>query len=141
MIKFRETQIKVWVLTGDQLETAVHLALSAGLLIPLEKRMIKLSRDHGDFGDQRLIKKLEKAHLKYLDDSPTLLAVDGESFDIIMKSYSLQQKFVHLCQNSDLVIFSLLNPLQKHQVCTLARKSMNSRILSIGDGQNDTPML
>jgi P-type E1-E2 ATPase len=53
----------------------------------------------------------------------------------------MERMLIHLIKRAKLVIIGRMTPQQKAQICTIARKHMKSKIMAMGDGQNDSPMI
>ncbi|KAI5618352.1 putative phospholipid-transporting ATPase VB [Silurus asotus] len=135
----REAGIKVWVLTGDKLETAVNIAYSCKLL------------DHNDLvftfkmTNKDVCKNMLNGALsempRFLDEMPRIgLVIDGQTLGLLLDD-DLQAQFLELCQHSRSVLCCRATPLQKSTVVTLLRDRLKVMTLAIGDGANDVNMI
>ncbi|XVF44122.1 hypothetical protein PTKIN_Ptkin02bG0095200 [Pterospermum kingtungense] len=152
--------IKIWVLTGDKMETAINIAYACNLLNNEMKQFIISSetdaiREVEERGDQveiaRFIKEEVKKQLKRcLDEAqqyfhsisgPKLaLVIDGKCLMYALDP-SLRIMLLTLSLNCSSVICCRVSPLQKAQVTSLVKKGARKITLSIGDGANDVSMI
>lgn len=134
--------IKIWVLTGDKMETAINIGFSCELL---KKNMI-LIVIKSESKEDTLV-QLKEALSRFWDSkgSPIdgkihALIIDGESLrfglDIYCKSYLLE-----LGCRCRAVICCRVSPLQKAMVVKLIREGLGAICLAIGDGANDVSMI
>jgi len=128
--------IKVWMITGDSLETAENIGRSCKL-IGEDSALIKVvaatsSEECGQMMDtaQRVVKS----------ESKVTLIVDSKSLGFILVDYS--DVFANVSLECASVIVCRAEPLQKAQVVSLIKRSLPNEItLAIGDGANDVPMI
>ncbi|MBA0638180.1 hypothetical protein Godav_022213 [Gossypium davidsonii] len=152
--------IKIWVLTGDKMETAINIAYACNLLNNEMKQFIISSetdaiREVEERGDQveiaRFIKEEVKKQLKKcLDEAqqyfhsvagPKLaLIIDGKCLMYALDP-SLRIMLLNLSLNCSSVVCCRVSPLQKAQVTSLVKKGAHKITLSIGDGANDVSMI
>ena len=155
--------IKVWILTGDKKETAFEIAKSCRL-VNSDFTLLDFSfEDNKDLisilsskintvfyslyseQEENEIRKGNMYSDKYLlannNNCKKLVIVDGLSLSIIFESNELSKKFFRICMVSDSVICCRVSPKQKSQVVKLAKSNCNLVTLSIGDGENDIPMI
>ncbi|OMO57251.1 Cation-transporting P-type ATPase [Corchorus capsularis] len=152
--------IKIWVLTGDKMETAINIAYACNLLNNEMKQFIISSdtdaiREVEERGDQveiaRFIKEEVKKQLKNcLDEAqqyfhtvsgPKLaLVIDGKCLMYALDP-SLRIMLLNLSLNCSSVVCCRVSPLQKAQVTSLVKKGARKITLSIGDGANDVSMI
>ncbi|MBA0823628.1 hypothetical protein Goarm_020346 [Gossypium armourianum] len=152
--------IKIWVLTGDKMETAINIAYACNLLNNEMKQFIISSetdaiREVEERGDQveiaRFIKEEVKKQLKKcLDEAqqyfhsvsgPKLaLIIDGKCLMYALDP-SLRIMLLNLSLNCSSVVCCRVSPLQKAQVTSLVKKGARKITLSIGDGANDVSMI
>lgn len=107
---FKETGIKVWVLTGDKVETAINIGYSAGLLNQdMEQFVIKTS-------GKALIRELldqvnnSKELAKNLTSRKSALIIDGDALTLIQEDAVLKQKFLKATDWMDVVIACRVSP-------------------------------
>ncbi|MBA0848568.1 hypothetical protein Goshw_003963 [Gossypium schwendimanii] len=152
--------IKIWVLTGDKMETAINIAYACNLLNNEMKQFIISSETDGireveERGDQveiaRFIKEEVKKQLKkcldeaqqyfYSVSGPKLaLIIDGKCLMYALDP-SLRIMLLNLSLNCSSVVCCRVSPLQKAQVTSLVKKGARKITLSIGDGANDVSMI
>ncbi|KAG8091584.1 hypothetical protein GUJ93_ZPchr0012g19752 [Zizania palustris] len=121
--------IKIWVLTGDKMETAINIAYACSLINNDMKQFIISSetdaiREVEDRGDPVEIARVTKDSVKQSLKNPTL-RVDLLGLSLICHS----------------VVCCRVSPLQKAQVASLVKKGARKITLSIGDGANDVSMI
>ncbi|KAK4777885.1 hypothetical protein SAY87_018072 [Trapa incisa] len=152
--------IKIWVLTGDKMETAINIAYACRLISNEMKQFIISSetdviREVEESGDQvqlaqvmkeevkkELKKCLEEAQEYFRTVSlPKLtLVIDGKCLMYAL-SPSLRVMLLNLSLNCTSVVCCRVSPLQKAQVTSLVKKGARKITLSIGDGANDVSMI
>ncbi|XP_039006314.1 phospholipid-transporting ATPase 3-like isoform X2 [Hibiscus syriacus] len=152
--------IKIWVLTGDKMETAINIAYACNLLnndmkqftISSETDAIREVEERGDQVEiARFMKEEVKRQLKKcLDEAqqyfntvsgPKLaLIIDGKCLMYALDP-SLRIMFLNLSLNCSSVVCCRVSPLQKAQVTSLVKKGARKITLSIGDGANDVSMI
>ncbi|KAF4356098.1 hypothetical protein CsatB_023028 [Cannabis sativa] len=152
--------IKIWVLTGDKMETAINIAYACNLINNEMKQFIITSetdaiREVENRGDQveiaRFIKEevnnqlkkcLEEVqHYLHTVSRPKLaLVIDGKCLMYALDP-SLRVILLNLSLNCSSVVCCRVSPLQKAQVTSLVKKGAKKITLSIGDGANDVSMI
>ena len=146
--------IKLWVLTGDKVETAINIGFSCNLLSSeMELILFDLpegtTEDAGRLLDQHLRtfnltgsdKELTEARKNHEPPDPThALIIDGESLKLVL-SDELRQKFLLLCKQCKSVLCCRVSPAQKAAVVALVKHGLDIMALSIGDGANDVAMI
>jgi phospholipid-translocating ATPase len=146
--------IKLWVLTGDKVETAINIGFSCNLLSN-EMELIVFNIDAGDvqaasgeldkwlavFGLTGTEEELIAARKHHEPPSAThAIVVDGEVLKLMLGD-ALQRKFLLLCKQCRSVLCCRVSPAQKAAVVQMVRKGLNIMALSIGDGANDVAMI
>lgn len=152
--------IKIWMLTGDKMETAINIAYACNLINNDMKQFIINSetdaiREVESRGDQveiaRFIKEevkkelkkcLEQAqHLLHTVAAPKLaLVIDGKCLMYALDP-SLRVMLLNLSLNCCSVVCCRVSPLQKAQVTSMVKKGAKKITLAIGDGANDVSMI
>ncbi|KAL6339970.1 hypothetical protein AAG906_038805 [Vitis piasezkii] len=152
--------IKIWVLTGDKMETAINIAYACNLINNDMKQFIISSetdaiREVENRGDQveiaRFIKEsvtadlkkfLEEAqqHLHTISGPKLALVIDGKCLMYALDP-NLRGMLLNLSLNCTSVVCCRVSPLQKAQVTSLVKKGARKITLSIGDGANDVSMI
>jgi phospholipid-translocating ATPase len=146
--------IKLWVLTGDKVETAINIGFSCNLLNnDMDLVVLKVDNDDLDGMEAELDKNLaifgmtgsdEELKLAQHDHQPPdpthAIVIDGESLKIVLHE-SLRQKFLLLCKQCRSVLCCRVSPSQKAAVVSMVKKGLDCLTLSIGDGANDVAMI
>ncbi|KAK4261232.1 hypothetical protein QN277_004260 [Acacia crassicarpa] len=152
--------IKIWVLTGDKIETAINIAYASNLISNEMKKFIisaetDAMREVEERGDpveiahfireevkKQLKSSLEEAqsYLRSLSGQKLALVIDGKSLMHALDP-SLRVMLLNLGLNCHGVVCCRVSPLQKAQVTRLVKKGANKITLSIGDGANDVSMI
>lgn len=150
--KLGHAGIKLWILTGDKIETAINIGFSCNLLgNDMELLVLREGNEDIDatltehlskfnlIGNEEDLKAAQEDHS--IPTSQTAIIVDGATLASIFASDSLQIKFLLLCKQCKSVICCRVSPSQKAQVVKLVRDSLKVMTLSIGDGANDVAMI
>ncbi|KAI9813839.1 MAG: putative aminophospholipid-translocase [Pycnora praestabilis] len=127
----RNAGIKIWMLTGDKVETARCVAVSAKLVARGQyvHTMAKLKR-----------KDLAQDSLDFLQNkTDACLLIDGESLSLMLNHF--RDSFISLAVLLPAVIACRCSPTQKADVAKLIRTYTRKRICCIGDGGNDVSMI
>ncbi|KAH8811507.1 P-type ATPase-like protein [Xylogone sp. PMI_703] len=149
-----EAGIKLWVLTGDKVETAINIGFSCNLLNnDMELIILKIEDEQLATAEAELDKHLATFHLTGSDDdlkaaqknheppAPThALVIDGDSLKLVIHE-QLRQKFLLLCKNCKSVLCCRVSPAQKAAVVSMVKNGLDVMTLSIGDGANDVAMI
>ncbi|XP_077387733.1 phospholipid-transporting ATPase IG isoform X3 [Festucalex cinctus] len=158
--------IKIWVLTGDKMETAKSTCFACRLFqmtTELLELTVRTLEEGGRKREERLHELLLEYHKKAVQDAPTLengisgnwsvtshdygFIIDGATLSMVLNSTDSNSShymnlFLQICQNCTAVLCCRMAPLQKAQVVRLVKNSKGSPItLSIGDGANDVSMI
>ncbi|CAK9063797.1 unnamed protein product [Durusdinium trenchii] len=161
IVKIRQAGIKLWVLTGDKLETAKNIGFSTRVL---SSSMEILTLDLTD-------RRAFKDHLEAVKASAEQASNNGVTVALIVTGHALeeilrrekseangsersmgkksqpkgkyQDLFLEVAVRCSVVIACRVSPLQKAEVVTVVRKGVKPTpvTLAIGDGANDVPML
>ncbi|KAI9669850.1 MAG: putative aminophospholipid-translocase [Caeruleum heppii] len=127
----RNAGVKIWMLTGDKVETARCVAVSARLVARGQYVHIitKLKR-----------KDLAQDSLDFLRSKPdACLLIDGESLSLFLLHF--RDSFISLAVLLPAVIACRCSPTQKADIAKLIRAYTKKRICCIGDGGNDVSMI
>nr|CAD7461211.1 unnamed protein product [Timema tahoe] len=133
----RAAGLKVWILTGDKVETAVNISFSCGHFKPGTIQLF-LTEHHKE---RSCVQMLQAYSARVEADSLEQygLVVDGQSLKFALKN---QEMFRKVCMACTAVICCRMSPLQKSQVVQLVKQSPNKPITAaIGDGANDVAMI
>lgn len=127
----RNAGIKIWMLTGDKVETARCVAVSAKLVARGQyiHTIAKLKR-----------KDDAQDHLDFLrSKTDACLLIDGESLSLFLTHF--RTEFISLAVMLPAVVACRCSPTQKADVALLIREHTKKRICCIGDGGNDVSMI
>ncbi|OTB08308.1 hypothetical protein M426DRAFT_52148 [Hypoxylon sp. CI-4A] len=155
--------IKLWVLTGDKVETAINIGFSCNLLNnDMELIHLKVGEDEsGATTDEAFLTMVEEqldknlktfgitgdnedlAHARTNHEPPApthALIVDGFTLRWVLHD-TLKQKFLLLCKQCASVLCCRVSPAQKASVVNMVKNGLDVMTLSIGDGANDVAMI
>ncbi|KAI0013778.1 phospholipid-translocating P-type ATPase [Xylariaceae sp. FL0662B] len=158
-----EAGIKLWVLTGDKVETAINIGFSCNLLNnDMELIHLKVTEDEtGGTPDEEFLGRVEQdldenlktfgitgsdedlAHARKNHEAPApthALVIDGFTLRWVLHD-SLKQKFLLLCKQCASVLCCRVSPAQKASVVNMVKNGLDVMTLSIGDGANDVAMI
>lgn len=156
--------IKLWVLTGDKVETAINIGFSCNLLNnDMDLLVIKTTgEDVKEYGDDpfevvnSLITKylreafnmsgseMELEDAKKIHDLPNCnfgVVIDGDALKLALSGEDIRRKFLLLCKNCKAVLCCRVSPSQKAAVVKLVKTTLDVMTLAIGDGSNDVAMI
>ncbi|KDR78234.1 hypothetical protein GALMADRAFT_245314 [Galerina marginata CBS 339.88] len=127
----RNAGIRIWMLTGDKVETARCIAISTKLVARgqyiHEMSRLKTSdqvRDQLDFLQNKL---------------DCCLVIDGESLQLCLNLF--KNEFIEIATKLSAVVACRCSPTQKADVARLIRAFTKKRVCCIGDGGNDVSMI
>ncbi|KAK3086037.1 hypothetical protein FSP39_012460 [Pinctada imbricata] len=123
--------IKVWMLTGDKLETAICIAKSS--------KLVSRTQDIHTFG---VVTGRTEAHLELnalRRKQENALIITGNSLEVCLKYY--EHEFVELACQCPCVVVCRCSPTQKAEIVKLLRIHTGKRTCAIGDGGNDVSMI
>ncbi|KAM3399257.1 hypothetical protein ACQJBY_004573 [Aegilops geniculata] len=154
--KLAKAGIKIWVLTGDKMETAINIGYACSLLRQGMKQ-ITITLDTPDIialekgGDKGAINKASKVSVvQQINEGKKLINASGnESFALIIDGKSLtyalkddtKAAFLDLAIACGSVICCRSSPKQKALVTRLVKTGTGKVTLAIGDGANDVGMI
>ena len=135
-----QTGMRVWMLTGDKLDTAKNIAFSCKLFKKEMKIMeIKEHATSEELKSELTIKLNDKV---FDDDSINIgLLIGGEELEKIFADNELLNLFFELSVNCLSVVCSRVSPKQKGQLVNLIKTTEKAITLAIGDGANDVGMI
>ncbi|KAI4368975.1 hypothetical protein MLD38_017472 [Melastoma candidum] len=156
--RLAQAGIKIWVLTGDKMETAINIGYACSLLRQGMKQMI-ISLESPEIhalekkGDKSALGKASKESvLGQIKDGKKLLdatkgstdafalIIDGRSLTYALKD-DVKNLFMELAISCASVVCCRSSPKQKALVTRLVKSSTGKTTLAIGDGANDVGML
>ncbi|XP_042707062.2 phospholipid-transporting ATPase IG isoform X7 [Chrysemys picta bellii] len=157
--------MKVWVLTGDKMETAKSTCYASRLFQTNTELLELTTKTMGDSDrkEDRLHELLLEYHKKLLPDFPKNsgklkrswtvsqeygLIIDGSTLSLIFNpsqdssSSNYKSIFLQICLKCTAVLCCRMAPLQKAQIVRMVKNTKGNPItLSIGDGANDVSMI
>eukprot|EP01016_Furgasonia_blochmanni_P009219 TRINITY_DN13822_c0_g1_i4.p1 TRINITY_DN13822_c0_g1~~TRINITY_DN13822_c0_g1_i4.p1 ORF type:complete len:1011 (-),score=95.37 TRINITY_DN13822_c0_g1_i4:124-3156(-) len=138
----RETGIKIWVLTGDKIETAINIGFSCNLLHNSMTQVLVDGRTRTEVTNN-LKEQMERVQ-KILEEKPEkklALIVSGDAL-IFCVNTSNEDLLVALSDRCVVVLCCRVSPKQKAEVVNLVRSvNPDCKTLAIGDGANDVNMI
>lgn len=162
--------IKLWVLTGDKVETAINIGFSCNLL-GNDMNLLVLKTDILDEEAERynvipgdddlmVIEKLITGYLKEhfamagsvdeliearevhsAPDERFGVVIDGDALKLALSDPEIQRKFLLLCKQCKAVLCCRVSPAQKAAVVKMVKDTLDVMTLAIGDGSNDVAMI
>ncbi|GFO25333.1 phospholipid-transporting ATPase [Plakobranchus ocellatus] len=127
----RNAGIRVWMLTGDKLETAICIAKSSKLVSRLQD--IHVFQTVNDRGEAHL--ELNSLRRK----NEAALIITGDSLQVCLKYY--EHEFVELACQCPAVVVCRCSPTQKADIVNLLKNHTGKRTCAVGDGGNDVSMI
>ncbi|XP_060556239.1 probable phospholipid-transporting ATPase IIB isoform X2 [Ruditapes philippinarum] len=127
----RNAGIKIWMLTGDKLETATCIAKSSKLV----------SRNQDIYTFKKVTGRTE-AHLELNNlrrKQDNALVIMGDSLQVCLEYY--EHEFVELACQCPCVVVCRCSPTQKADIVKLLKVHSGKRTCAIGDGGNDVSMI
>ncbi|EKM52958.1 uncharacterized protein PHACADRAFT_259127 [Phanerochaete carnosa HHB-10118-sp] len=145
--------IKLWILTGDKVQTAIEIGFSCNLLKSDMEVMI-LSADTPESTQLQIEAGINKINSilgpPILDPSRRgfvpgaqqafAVVIDGDTLRHALKP-ALKPLFLNLATQCETVVCCRVSPAQKALVVRLVKEGRNAMTLSIGDGANDVAMI
>ncbi|XP_010554248.1 PREDICTED: phospholipid-transporting ATPase 10-like [Tarenaya hassleriana] len=157
--KLAQAGIKIWVLTGDKMETAINIGFACSLLRQEMKQIIinldtpeiislekSGGKDEIQMASRESVVKQIKEGMAQLDaasgatSEAFALIIDGKSLAYALKD-DIKKKFLDLATRCASVICCRSTPKQKALVTRLVKTGTGKTTLAIGDGANDVGML
>ncbi|KAM7407171.1 hypothetical protein PAMA_003076 [Pampus argenteus] len=148
--------MKVWVLTGDKMETAAATCYASKLfrrstqILELTKKRTEEQSLHDVlFELNRTVLRQRSISGLSVDCLDFGLIIDGATLSAVLKANqegagtgNYREIFLEICRNCSAVLCCRMAPLQKAQIVKLIKSSKEHPItLAIGDGANDVSMI
>ncbi|KAK1337545.1 hypothetical protein QTO34_002177 [Cnephaeus nilssonii] len=127
----RNAGIKIWMLTGDKLETATCIAKSSHLVSRAQD--IHVFRPVASRGEAHL--ELNAFRRKH----DCALVISGDSLEVCLRYY--EHELVELACQCPAVVCCRCSPTQKAHIVKLLQQHTRKRTCAIGDGGNDVSMI
>ncbi|KAI0167180.1 phospholipid-translocating P-type ATPase [Hypoxylon sp. FL1284] len=127
----RNAGIKIWMLTGDKVETARCVAVSSKLVARGQYIYTIAKLKHKDNAQD---------HLDFLSSkTDSCLLIDGESLTLYLTHFSVE--FISIAVRLPTVVACRCSPTQKADIAKLIKEFTKKRVCCIGDGGNDVSMI
>jgi phospholipid-translocating ATPase len=127
----RSAGIKIWMLTGDKIETATCIAISSRLFLRTNVYSVIENLQTREEGWERLnILKM---------GGEECIVIDGKSIQIMIDHFI--EEFMGIASKLDAVVCCRCSPTQKATIARMLKKYTNKRVCCIGDGGNDVSMI
>ncbi|CAL9728696.1 phospholipid-transporting ATPase Neo1p [Monosporozyma unispora] len=127
----RNAGIKIWMLTGDKVETARCVSISAKLIARGQyvHTITKVNKPEGALNQLEYLKANTNA----------CLLIDGESLGTYLTYH--KEAFFNIALKLPTVIACRCTPQQKADIALNIRETTGRRVCCIGDGGNDVSMI
>ncbi|KAL2129954.1 hypothetical protein VTI74DRAFT_7078 [Chaetomium olivicolor] len=127
----RNAGIKIWMLTGDKVETARCVAVSSKLVARGQyiHTVAKLRRKDAAQENLDLLRS----------KTDSCLLIDGESLSMYLTHF--RTEFISVAVLLPTVVACRCSPTQKAEVAKLIKEYTKKRVCCIGDGGNDVSMI
>ncbi|XHF96779.1 hypothetical protein AWENTII_000397 [Aspergillus wentii] len=127
----RNAGVKIWMLTGDKVETARCVAISAKL-VARGQYIHTVAKVNDKSSAQEALDFLR-------NKTDCCLLIDGESLSLMLGQF--RSSFISVAVLLPAVIACRCSPTQKAEVADLIRQYTKKRVCCIGDGGNDVSMI
>ncbi|EKX72656.1 P-type ATPase family member protein [Theileria equi strain WA] len=139
--KLGNAGIKIWMLTGDNLDTSINIAIATNLLMLSSDR---INLDSSSCPPEKLATCL-KEHIKRIEEEndPTkhrCAIIDTISAEELIKDENCHD-FVKLFTLCHTVICCRMTPYLKGTIVNLVKQKLKKITLAVGDGANDCNMI
>ena len=165
---FRLAGMKVWMLTGDKMNTAYNIGLSCNLITPkmklftvcgkdliynnqneiinkeeCEQVILDFAKDYNMFkGEHLSINNINYDKSENLKNNSFAILIDQKAIKIIHEEIDTQNIFLNIAKYASSVICCRVSPIQKAQVIKMMKNyDKNGVTLAVGDGGNDVSMI
>ena len=130
----RNAGIQVWMLTGDKVETATCIAISAGFKRRTQPLFFMRDMTEAYDASKRLDEFSRKA-------ASSILMIDGQTLDLCLGTKKLEEKFFAEATKAPSVCVCRCSPTQKALITRKIAEYTGKRTAAIGDGGNDVGMI
>ncbi|KAJ6853826.1 putative phospholipid-transporting ATPase 4 [Iris pallida] len=149
--KLAQAGLKIWVLTGDKMETAINIGFSCSLLrqgmkqICLTTMEVDLTAENAKkaIKENILMQITNATQMVKLEKDPHAafaLIIDGKTLVYALED-DMKNQFLSLAVVCASVICCRVSPKQKAMVTRLVKEGTGRTTLAIGDGANDVGMI
>ncbi|KAF5206120.1 Phospholipid-transporting atpase [Thalictrum thalictroides] len=149
--KLAQAGLKIWVLTGDKMETAINIGFACSLLRQGMKQITIttmdtdiLARDANKAVRENILMQITNgSQMVKLEKDPHAafaLIIDGGTLSYALED-DMKHLFLSLAVGCASVICCRVSPKQKAMVTRLVKEGTGKTTLAIGDGANDVGMI
>lgn len=140
--------IKLYMCTGDKVETAINIAFAARLLSPEFELTVLTSEEIKDIScaSDALAARADEVRAMAEEGreppAPMALIIDEPLIDVALQGRDNRRNFLVLAEACRTVVCSRCRPDQKKRIVELIKRGLpGARTLAIGDGANDVDMI
>eukprot|EP01113_Clastostelium_recurvatum_P029203 TRINITY_DN3524_c0_g1_i3.p1 TRINITY_DN3524_c0_g1~~TRINITY_DN3524_c0_g1_i3.p1 ORF type:complete len:1185 (-),score=348.75 TRINITY_DN3524_c0_g1_i3:5-3115(-) len=126
----RNAGIKVWMLTGDKIETATCIAISTRLVSRTQSLFTVSGGNQGQIVER--LKQFEQMR-------DACLVIDGSSLQLCLDNF--KDIFIRVACKAPSVVCCRCSPTQKAEIVKLIGVTTKKRTCAVGDGGNDVSMI
>ncbi|ELQ74745.1 P-type ATPase (P-ATPase) Superfamily [Trachipleistophora hominis] len=126
----RNAGVKIWMLTGDKVETAISISISSRLFLKRNRYEVLQVTSREDAWQQ--LSMVKEKMINYV-------IIDGSSLQIMIDNF--MSEFIKFAATLDAVVCCRCTPTQKALVARNLRMLTSHRVACIGDGGNDVSMI
>ncbi|OVA04457.1 Cation-transporting P-type ATPase [Macleaya cordata] len=149
--KLAQAGLKIWVLTGDKMETAINIGFACSLLRQGMKQ-ISITTMNTDLLAQDANKAVKENILMQITNGSQMiklekdphaafaLVIDGKTLAYALED-DMKHQFLNLAVACASVICCRVSPKQKALVTRLVKEGTGKTTLAVGDGANDVGMI
>ena len=138
----RNAGMKVWMLTGDKVETATCISISAGIKAKNHK-IFTIRNDEFEhesvFADVEKLKEKFKEYQQKMNIESYIFIIDGDTLDLALKN--CEEEFFLTTMQAPSVVCCRCSPTQKRIIVKTIKKYTDARTAAVGDGGNDVAMI
>ncbi|KAG8094537.1 hypothetical protein GUJ93_ZPchr0012g21779 [Zizania palustris] len=149
--RLAQAGLKIWVLTGDKMETAINIGYACSLLRQGMKRIClsivtgdQVAQDAKKAAKESLMLQItngsQMVKLEKDPDAAFALIIDGKALTFALED-DMKHMFLNLAIECASVICCRVSPKQKALVTRLVKEGIGKITLAIGDGANDVGMI
>ena len=138
----RNAGMKVWMLTGDKVETATCISISAGIKAKNHKIFTIKNDDFDHESKEKDVLKLKESFNQYAkknDIDPHIFIIDVDTLDLALSS--CEQEFFTTSMQAPSVVCCRCSPTQKRIIVKTIKNYTTARTAAVGDGGNDVAMI
>ena len=141
----RNAGMKVWMLTGDKVETATCISISAGLkakthkIYTIKNDEIKNEANSKEKPQETILLGRFEEYKKKINIDPHLFIIDGDTLDLALKT--CEKDFFQTAMLAPSVVCCRCSPTQKRIIVKTIKKYTDARTAAVGDGGNDVAMI